>query len=75
MQAVAAAGRAGEAAAMAVRAARAVQQKRLRGMGLARRVRPDELRRAGERMEKVVERGNAEVKKVVEGARRALEQV
>ena len=43
-------------------------------MGIARTVGPDDLRRAGERMEKVVEKGAAEVKKVVEGARRVLEQ-
>ncbi|MCJ1302324.1 Heat shock protein ssb1, partial [Hypocenomyce scalaris] len=74
LQALATASKAGEAAAHAVRQARGAQQKKLRAMGIARTVGPDDLRRAGERMEKVVEKGAAEVKKVVEGARRVLEQ-
>lgn len=64
--------KAGEQAAAAVRAARAVMQKRLRGMGVAKSARPDDLRKAGEGMEKVVERGVGDVKGVVEGAKRVL---
>ncbi|MCJ1477557.1 hypothetical protein MMC13_006229 [Lambiella insularis] len=66
------AARAGEGAAMAVRQARGAQQKVLRAMELARTVRPDDLKRARERMEKVVEGGNEEVKRRVEEARRGL---
>ena len=43
-------------------------------MSLTKKVGPDDLKKAGTKMEKVVEGGNAEVKKVVEGARRVLEQ-
>ncbi len=64
--------KAGKQAGAAVRAARAVMQKRLRGMGVARSVRPDDLRKAGEGMEKVVERAVADVKEAVEGARKVV---
>ncbi|MCJ1435884.1 hypothetical protein MMC27_005260 [Xylographa pallens] len=74
LQTVAAAAKAGEAAGHAVRQARGAQQKLLRAMELAKKVRPDDLKKAKDRMEKVVERGNEEVKKTVEGARRALER-
>lgn len=47
-------------------------QKRLRAMGVAKSVRPDDLRKAGEGMEKVVEKGMGDVKGVVEGAKRVL---
>ncbi|MCJ1284941.1 hypothetical protein MMC26_004278 [Xylographa opegraphella] len=73
-QTLAAASKAGEAAGHAVRQARGAQQKVLRSMELARTVRPDDLKKAKERMEKVVERGNEEVKRRVEGARRVLER-
>ncbi|MCJ1320269.1 hypothetical protein MMC15_005607 [Xylographa vitiligo] len=73
-QTVAAASKAGEAAGHAVRQARGAQQKLLRAMELAKKVRPDDLKKAKDRMEKVVEKGNEEVKKRVEGARRALER-
>lgn len=74
MLALATALKAGETTGHLVMQARAAQQKKLRAMKLARVVGPDDLRRAGEKMEKVVERGSAEVKKVVEGARKVLEQ-
>ncbi|MCJ1415549.1 hypothetical protein MMC32_001881 [Xylographa parallela] len=74
LQTIAAASKAGEAAGHAVRQARGAQQKLLRAMELAKKVRPDDLKKAKDRMEKVVEKGNEEVKKRVEGARRALER-
>lgn len=74
MLAVATALKSGEAAGHVVMQARAAQQKKLRTMRLARLVGPDDRRKAGEKMEKVVERASAEVKKVVEGARKVLEQ-
>ena len=43
-------------------------------MQLARKARPDDLRKAGDRMEKIVEKGNADVKKMVERSKKALEQ-
>jgi ribosome recycling factor len=42
-------------------------------MQLAKTARPDELKKAGTAMEKVVEKGSGEVKRVVEGARKGLE--
>jgi ribosome recycling factor len=49
-------------------------QKRLRAMELSKAARPDDIRKAHKEMEKVVEKGNADVKKVVEAARKAMEQ-
>lgn len=45
----------------------------LRAMSVGRTAGPDDLRKAGGKMEKVVEGGMAEVKRVVDGARRVLE--
>jgi ribosome recycling factor len=61
-------------AANAVRNARGAQQKRLREMKLKKVSRPDDLRKAGEAMEKVAEKGQKEVKEVFEGVRKVLEQ-
>ena len=66
-QALDAATKAGETAQQAVRQARGAQQKKLRAMQLARTARPDDLRRAGEKMEKVVRERGKEVERVVEG--------
>ncbi len=52
-----------------------MHHKKLRAMQIARTVRPDDLRRAGESMEKIVERAVEEVKKVVEGAKKVLSKV
>jgi ribosome recycling factor len=49
-------------------------QKRLRAMELSKAARPDDVRKAHREMEKVVEKGNADVKKAVEAARKAMEQ-
>lgn len=48
--------------------------KRLRAMSIAKTVRPDDLRRAEKGMEKVVEKGVREVKAVVDGAKKVLEE-
>ena len=71
--AVAEASKAGEKAGMAVRDARGKQQKKLRALQLGKVARPDDLKKAGGLMEKVVEKGSAEVKRVVDGARKVLE--
>lgn len=68
-----AANKAGDKASDSIRNARQAQQKRLRAMGLAKSARPDDLKKAGDKMEKVVQKGEGEVKKVVEGARKVLE--
>ena len=72
-QAQAAAGKAGETGYTGIRNARAAMQKRLRAMELNKAVRPDDLRKAHKDMEKVVEKGNGEVKKAVEAAKKGME--
>ncbi|KAI9811354.1 MAG: hypothetical protein M1827_005514 [Pycnora praestabilis] len=64
------ANKAGEQAGLAIRSARQVQQKKLQ----AKWIRPDDRRKAEKGMEKVVEKGKGEVEKVVEGARKVLEE-
>lgn len=61
-------------AANAVKNSRASQQKRLRDMKLKKTVRPDDLKKAADQMEKVAEKGQKEVKDVFEGVKKALEQ-
>ncbi|THW12751.1 ribosome recycling factor [Aureobasidium pullulans] len=68
-----AAAKAGDVASNAVRNARQGQQKKLRAMQLAKTARPDDLKKAGVQMEKVVEKGVGEVKKIVDGAKKALD--
>jgi len=70
---VAEATKAGEKASTAVRDARGKQQKKLREMQKTRSALPDDLKKAGTAMEKVVEKGTTEVKRVAEGARKVLE--
>ena len=72
--AIGAAGMAGEKATTGIRDARAAMQKRLRSMELKKLARPDDLKKAHKDMEKVVETGNADVKKIVEAAKKAMEQ-
>ena len=67
------AGKAGEKAGSAIKDARARQQKKLRALQLSKAARPDELKKAGAAMEKVVEKGGSEVKRVVDAARKVLE--
>ena len=63
-----------ENALFKVREARGKHQKKLRAMGIAKSVRPDDLQKAQKMMEDVVKRGNEDIKKVVEDARRVLER-
>ncbi|KAK5135349.1 hypothetical protein LTR08_005291 [Meristemomyces frigidus] len=65
--------KAGEKAGTTLRDARGKQQKKLRAMQLGKSARPDDLKKAGTGMEKVVEKGTAEVKRIVDGARKVLE--
>lgn len=64
---------AGEKAGSSVRDARSKQQKKLRVMQVSKSARPDDLKKAGERMEKVVEKAQGEVKGIVERAKKVLE--
>ncbi|KAK1022787.1 hypothetical protein LTS16_025426, partial [Friedmanniomyces endolithicus] len=68
--AVGEAGKLGERAGVAIREARARQQRKIRGLGVSKLARPDDLKKAGTGMEKVVERGMGEVKRVVEGVKK-----
>lgn len=49
-------------------------QKRLRAMELKKAARPDDLKKAHKEMEKIVEKGVADVKKSVDAARKTMEQ-
>ncbi|KAF7871471.1 hypothetical protein EAF04_003578 [Stromatinia cepivora] len=69
-----AASKAGELANNGVRNARGAMQKKLRAMEVKKTVRPDDSKKAHKEMEKVVEKGNGEVKKLVEAARKGMEQ-
>ncbi|APA10064.1 predicted protein [Sclerotinia sclerotiorum 1980 UF-70] len=69
-----AASKAGELASNGVRNARGAMQKKLRAMEVKKTVRPDDSKKAHKEMEKVVEKGNGEVKKLVEAARKGMEQ-
>jgi len=70
---VAEAVKAGDKAGTAVRDARGKQQKKLRALQLSKSARPDDLKKAGAQMEKVVEKGTAEVKKIVDSSKKVLE--
>ncbi|KAI9668983.1 MAG: hypothetical protein M1829_005211 [Trizodia sp. TS-e1964] len=72
-EAVAAAGRVGEEAAGAIRAARQGARRKLKGLKDGKKVRPDDLRRAEKELEEVVRGGEKEVKTAVEGAKKGLE--
>ncbi|KAI9818954.1 MAG: hypothetical protein M1832_004122 [Thelocarpon impressellum] len=71
--ALAAAGRAGEAATERVRRARQAQQKRLRRMELDRAVRPDDLRKAQQGMERAFGEGVKALGNEVAGWKRGVE--
>lgn len=60
----------GEFAQTALKEARALQKKRLRGMELEKAVRPDLLKKAETQLEKVNDRGVGEVKKLMEGVKK-----
>jgi ribosome recycling factor len=74
MQAVDAAKKEEEVALGRIRDARSKHQKKLRAMGISKSVRPDDLQKAQKTMEDVAKRGNEDIKKVVEDARRVLER-
>jgi len=68
------AGKMGDKAGDGVRAARGAQQKRLRKLEVGKGARPDDLKKAGKLMEGVVEKAMGEVKRIVEGAKKVLDQ-
>ena len=62
----------GEAALFALNQARAAQKKRLRALSLARKVGPDDLKRAEKEMEKINKDSEAVMGKMVDEKKRAL---
>jgi ribosome recycling factor len=72
-QALTAASKAGEMANIMIRDARAAMQKKLRTIKTKKAARPDDLEKAHKGMEKVVEKGNADVKKIVDASKKAME--
>ncbi|OJD22714.1 hypothetical protein ACJ73_05938 [Blastomyces percursus] len=60
-------------ASTAVRNARGAINKKLKNMGVKKLVRPDDLYKQVEKMEKIAEKGQKEVKDVFDGAKKALE--
>lgn len=71
-QAIDQAGKWAEEALGRVREARGVHQKKLRGFQVAKSVRPDDIQKATKGMEEVAKRGNDEVKRVLDGAKKVL---
>ena len=63
----------GEAALFALNQARAGEKKRLRALHLARKVGPDELRRAEKEMEKINKDSQAVMERLVKERKRTLE--
>ena len=56
-----------------IQKARQNHNQRLRKYQLEKSVLPDDLQKAGKRMEEVVKKGHAEVKRIVDGAKKVLE--
>jgi ribosome recycling factor len=62
-------------AATAVRSARAATHKKLQDMQKRKEARPDDIRKAHDQMEKLVEKAQKDVKDTFEAARKGMEQV
>ncbi|KAF1977642.1 ribosome recycling factor [Bimuria novae-zelandiae CBS 107.79] len=67
------AGQAAEVADKWIQKARQNHNQKLRKYQLDKSVLPDDLQKAGKRMEEVVKKGHAEVKRIVDGAKKVLE--
>lgn len=61
-------------AANAVRSARAAIHKKLQDMQKRKEARPDDIRKAHDQMEKLVEKAQKDVKDTFEAARKGMEQ-
>jgi ribosome recycling factor len=64
-----------EHASNAVRNSRATLHKKLQDMQKKKEARPDDIRKLHDQMEKVVEKGQKEIKDLFETAKKAFEQV
>jgi len=73
-EALATASKFGEEALGKIRDARGGHHKKLRAMGVAKKVRPDDLQKAQKQMEDVVKRGNEDVKRIVEDVKKVLDR-
>ena len=73
MEAVKAATQLGQKTSTAVQTARATQHKTLQSMKNDKRITADDFKRACKRMDEVVERGNTDVKRIVDNAKKILE--
>ena len=57
-----------------MRNARGAFNKKLKAMGVRKLIRPDDLHREIEQMDKIVERGQRDARDIFEGARKALDK-
>lgn len=64
-----------ERAANGIRDSRASMHKHLQQLEKKKIARGDDVKKAHDRMEKIVEKGQKDVKELLEGAKRALEKV
>lgn len=62
-------------ASNSVKSSRATIHKRLQDMQKKKEARPDDIRKAHDQMEKVVEKAQKDIKDTFESARKAMEQV
>ena len=68
-----AAQKSGDTANISIRDARGAQHKKLKLMEKEKIARPDDVKKAGTKMEKTVQDASAEVKKIVNACKQALE--
>lgn len=68
-----AAQKAAEAADRAIHDARAAHHKKMRKFQVEKSILPDDFQKAGKAMEEVVKKGHAEVKRIVDGAKKVLD--
>lgn len=64
-----------EKASNSVRSSRAAIHKKLQDMQKKKEARPDDIRKAHDQMEKVVEKAQKDIKDTFENARKVMEQV
>jgi ribosome recycling factor len=73
-KAIATANNTAEDALSNIRTARQNHHKKLRALDVAKKIRPDDSRKAHKQMEEVVKKGNEEVKRILDGVKRVLER-
>ncbi|KAF2401049.1 ribosome recycling factor [Trichodelitschia bisporula] len=73
LAALATASKLSEEALHQIREARGAHQKKLRAMGVAKTVRPDDLQKAQKQMDELVKKHNEDVKRILDNAKKALQ--